>query len=562
MWQSLKSKSNLKFLGIFFILLIPSFWALFVPGYFGASDDLHIAWLYEMDKLLSIGQIPPRFVPDLSFGFGYPLFNFVFPLPFYLGEIIHKLGFNFVDSVKGVFFLSIIFSSVFMYLFLKLFLNRGFSLAGAILYVYTPYRAVDLYIRGAIGEILSFVFLPLIILSLLKIIISESIKEKLFYSGVGGLALSLLVLSHDITTYMFIPYILFLGIIFIFSKQNLLKNFLTLALMGILALLISSYFWLPALLDSTLMKYDTVFNFLDHYPTLKQLFVYYWGYGASVPGPYDGMSFYLGTVNILILIGGIVLAILNLKKLSNIEKKILIWGGVSFIVTIFMMNYRSELIWKSLPFVPYFQFPWRFLMMITLITPIFLIPFKYLKFKKFVPVLIIFLTIATSFWMFRPQDFLGRTDSYYLNKYIPLPITHSDYLLNQEEYLRLPKETQMRPSSTFPLAYVDSSKEEQIDKISSDSLNSKIRVISPVETSLNYSKYYFPGWSALIDGKVAQIKPGLPYGQITTQVPSGTHTLEFKFSENLFKLSLDILSLVSLMGAIVLIWSFKPLTKK
>ena len=77
-------------------LALPAAFSLFVPGFFGASDDLHIGWLYEMDKAIKMLQIPPRFVPDLSFGFGYPLFNFVFPLPFYIGEVFHLLGLNFL----------------------------------------------------------------------------------------------------------------------------------------------------------------------------------------------------------------------------------------------------------------------------------------------------------------------------------------------------------------------------------------------------------------------------------------------------------------------------------
>src|SRR3972149_4510481 len=94
---------------IFFVILalsIPAVWALFVPGFYGASDELHIAWLQQMDAVVRLGQFPPRFVPDLSFGFGYPLFNFVFPLPFYLGEIFHLFSFSFVDAIKIVFGLS------------------------------------------------------------------------------------------------------------------------------------------------------------------------------------------------------------------------------------------------------------------------------------------------------------------------------------------------------------------------------------------------------------------------------------------------------------------------
>src|SRR3989338_9658111 len=150
---------------ILLILLIPAVKALFVGGFYGASDELHVAWLYEIERSLLSGKIPPRFVPDLSFGFGYPLFNFIFPLPFYIAEIFHALGFSLVDSIKFLFFLTIPLSGIFMYFLLNQFTSKNLSLAGALLYIYTPYRSVDLYVRGAIGEIISFVFLPLILLS-------------------------------------------------------------------------------------------------------------------------------------------------------------------------------------------------------------------------------------------------------------------------------------------------------------------------------------------------------------------------------------------------------------
>src|SRR5258708_8152814 len=94
---------------------IPTVWALLVPGFFGVSDDLHVAWLMEMDRTLKSGQFPPRFVPDLSFAYGYPLFNFVYPLPFYIGEVFHTLGLSFVDSTKAVFLITAPLSAIFMY---------------------------------------------------------------------------------------------------------------------------------------------------------------------------------------------------------------------------------------------------------------------------------------------------------------------------------------------------------------------------------------------------------------------------------------------------------------
>ena len=144
---------------IILLLSIQAVYSLFVHGLYGFSDDSHIGWLYEMDRAVKLLQIPPRFVPDLSFGFGYPLFNFVYPLPFYLGEVFHLIGFSFVDATKLVFGLSIPLSMWAMYLFLREFLDWKLALAGAVLYVFAPYRATEIFVRGAIGEIVAFIFI-------------------------------------------------------------------------------------------------------------------------------------------------------------------------------------------------------------------------------------------------------------------------------------------------------------------------------------------------------------------------------------------------------------------
>jgi hypothetical protein len=262
---------------VLLLLSIPLFGALLVHGYYGASDDLHIGWLYEMDRTINLGQIPPRFVPDLSYGFGYPLFNYVFPLPFYIGEIFHKVGFSLVDSVKWVFLISLPMSMYGMYLLLRKLTIPLIALAGALVYGYTPYRSTDIYVRGDIGEAFSFVFLPLLTLSLLQVF-SEDGKVRNRWIGVGGLSLAGLVLTHNITAYMFLPFYILLGILLlIFTAKKSLKLFASLISLGLLGALSSLYFWFPAIADSKLVKYDTVFNFVDHFPTLKQPIVPYWG---------------------------------------------------------------------------------------------------------------------------------------------------------------------------------------------------------------------------------------------------------------------------------------------
>lgn len=536
---------------IVLLLSIPAVRYLFVHGYFGVSDDLHIAWLYEMDRVIKMLQFPPRFVPDLSFGFGYPLFNFVYPLPFYIGELIHLLGFTFVDSVKIVFGLSIPLSMYFMYKFLKEFLTEELSLAGSVLYVYAPFRAVELFVRGTIGEIVAFVFIPIIALAIVNLT-----KEKISLKWIGVMAISSagLVLSHNIMAYMFMPFALLLLISRIIWVTKNKKAATFKSIVGlVLGLLISAYFWFPAIYESGLMHYDTVFNFYDHFPSLVQFITPYFGYGASVPGPYDTMSFYFGMTGIVVVFLGIVLFLIKFKKFSVEEKIFFGWGVIIFFASIFMMNYRSAFLWRSIPLLPYFQFPWRFLSMIVFSSPIFLLAFSKFKFGKIISFIVILVAIILNFNYFKTSEYLGREDVYYLNRYIPFPVATSDYKKTSEEYLRLPKDTQVRPQSNFPRAYAGVPGITGIKEL--NALDATIITDYKEGFTLNYSKYYFPGWFAKIDGNSAGINAGSPYGQISLPVPAGNHTVEIYYRESSMRQVLDMVSLASL--GVIIFLAFK-----
>lgn len=533
------------------IFSLPAAWALLVPGFFGASDDLHIAWLYEMDRAIKSGQIPPRFVPDLSFGFGYPLFNFVFPLPFYLAEIFHLLGLNLVDSIKAVFFISIPLSGVMMYRLLKEFVGEVLSVTGALVYVYTPYRATDIYIRGAIGEAVVFTVLPLVALSVVKLT-AGSFRQGIDFRwiGIGALSLASLSLSHNITAYMFLPFVFLLAILrLVFFRASRMKMALQLILMVFLGLLMGIYFWLPAVTDSGLMVYDTVFNFIDHFPEIKQLLFPYWGYGASVPGPGDGMSFFIGSINLLLVISAVVFLCRG-QRYSKEEKILLLWLIASFLIAFFMMNYRSTLFWQSLPLLPYFQFPWRFLIVTTFVTPLCIVAFSKFKFSWYLVVLIP-VVIFLNYSYFTPQDFLGRQDDYYLRRYIPVPQASEEYKGLQEEYLRLTRHTLTRPDKNYPLVVAKDDVVKEVIRI--NDLKTLVNVSTENNVLLEYNKYFFPGWRALIDGKEVPIIPGQLLGQITIQVPPGNHQVQFSFGETTFKKVLDLVSLVSLLSALVLV---------
>ena len=179
--------------------------------------------------------------------------------------------------------------------------------------------------------------------------------------------------------------------------------------------------------------------------------------------------------------------------------------------------------------------------MITFCTPVFLLGFSKYNFGKLISLTVVVLAIILNFNYFKTSEYLGREDKYYLNRYIPALVASVEYRGTAEEYLRLPKNTQTRPNKIYPRAYSDTVGIKEIEE--ENALDSKIFTDFPKEFVLNYNKYYYPGWSAKIDGKRARIVPGEPYGQITLLIPGGMHEVKVYYRESPKRLVLDLVSL-------------------
>ena len=101
---------------ILLIAILPAIYFLIIPGFYEPHDLHHIADIFQMYKALASGQIPPRLGPDYLWGFGYPLFNLYYVLPFYLGAAFYAL----TKSLTGSF--EFVFVMVLLVLLLQLFL--------------------------------------------------------------------------------------------------------------------------------------------------------------------------------------------------------------------------------------------------------------------------------------------------------------------------------------------------------------------------------------------------------------------------------------------------------
>jgi len=530
---------------IAFLLLLatlPAIYYLIKPGFYEPQDLHHLADIYQMARAVASGQIPPRLGPDFTFGYGYPLFNFYYLLPFYLGAFVYALFGSLTTSFESVFVLSLILSVFGMYLFLREFFNRFPSLVGAFLFLYTPYRAVQTYVRGAMGEALALSLLPFVLWGVVRI--SKEPKNRKLVAGCAIL-MGLFIISHNYLWIMTLPFV----ILFLLFLKMVEKNFSSrnLLITGLASLGLTAYWWLPAFLENKLVSSVTPFLMEDHFPFIKQLIIPSWGYGASVWGPTDEMSFQIGIVNLVVTT--VVLGILLFARKLFRNKKFLfitLWAILGFFVSVFFMNIRSLFLWKILPFYQFIQFPWRLLFLTTFFTSVLAAVIVHTlpkKFTKSTGLLIIGASLVLTIQHFRPSKVVFKGDDVYLQRFFESRNYSEDYLL-------LPNWVDERPPNPPLLKFeAETAKISDIEEITP--VYYRVEIDAEKPTTITFNSYYFPGWFAKIDSKISEIKPGKPYGQIELYVPEGNHNIEFFWKETTLRKIADYISLASLIFLIL-----------
>jgi hypothetical protein len=534
-----KKKVFIPFL-VLLALSIPAILWLLARGFYEPHDLHHVADIYQMTQAIESGQIPPRLGPDFSFGYGYPLFNFYYVLPFYLGAFFFFALGSLIVSFKLVFLISAVLSVFGMYLFLREFVDKFPAIVGSVLFLYTPYRAVEIYVRGAMGEALALSLLPFVAWAIVRVIKRPEISV---IAG-ASLILALFLLSHNYLWILAAPWFALLILLLVKDQKEKIKRLIRLILVGVLGAGLSIYWWLPALFENKLVSSTTPFPLIDHFPFIKQLIIPSWGYGSSVWGPGDEISFQIGIVNLVVLLLSLVLFIF-FRKLFKDRKiySISLWALGGFFVTVFMMNIRSLFIWKLIPFYDFIQFPWRLLFLTTFFTAVLAGAITQVLPKrqgKIIGFLIIVVSIAFTFTYFAPSQAFYKTDDDYLARFFEDKTYSEDYLL-------LPNWVDERPTS-LPISRIEAAGDVQVENIEEiNPVHWKANVIASETSKITFHAYYFPGWFAEVDGEKTVIEPGKPHGQIEIIVSEGEHIVEFYWAETPLRKTADLISLVSLL---------------
>ena len=324
------------------------------------SHDIgyHLNRINEICKQLIMGNFPATIHTELVNGLGYANSLFYPELFLYIpAMLIYFLKIDLLTSYK--FFIVIITFFTFLSMYyssILIFKKKQIAWLSALLYTFSLYRLTDIYVRGALGEILALVFFPLIISGLYEIIFGENKSWWVVVIGLFGLAN-----SHILSFVMAIPIILILclaNIDKIFKDKNILKH---LFIAAIVAIITTIGFFGPLIEQKCNDKFFVDEQTIDEPSDLKeratsidlalrnQLKM-----GDGINGNYTDETLSEGVGIILLMLPILILFKKGISYKNNrFEIQILVIAFITYMISTKLFP------WEKIEFLTIIQFPFR-----------------------------------------------------------------------------------------------------------------------------------------------------------------------------------------------------------
>jgi hypothetical protein len=510
--------------------------------------------LVEFHENIRNGIFLPRWAPDFEFGAGQPFFLFSGPLPYYAAEVWRLLSFDSVVSFNLTAVAGILASAAFMFLFAGYHFGPRAGLLAAVAYIYAPYFHVDIFVRHDFSELMAFPLYPLSLYGF-----SRYARERnLHFLVLGAVAWSAIMLTHNPSALLFSPLLLAFTFFLGWNARSMR------ALIGMLAGIVigiglAACVWLPALAESRYVHLERIvegeFHYTDHFVYPQQFFSWTWGYGKSIVGPGDQMSFSLGLGHLLLIPAAVWLIYVGNKPAM---RPWLVFLGSSLVILVVLMTPASRWLWDHLPFLKQVQFPWRLLGDASLILAILAgLYASSLASRRHAD---IWFWAGMAVLILPNLAHIGPAGYYPLDAVQWTPEGLAKIGLEPGRFEFEPKWVEQRMIYT----------EEKIKIVSGSAMISNLRrsptswqVESNAQTDavLQAALLYFPGWTVSIDGAKTAIEIASGSGRVQFHVPSGMHHISIEFRRTTIRFVAELISLVTL-AAVIVIWRWPGLCNR
>jgi uncharacterized membrane protein len=495
--------------------------------------------LVEFAQALGDGHIPPVWARDLGNGHGQPLFAFAPPLVYAAALPFHWLGMRLADSVQlGLFFLFAGGAIGVYRLCRRWSVRRESGVAGAVAWLFSPYVSLDVFARAAFAEAAAVAVAPLALLAMLRALDVPSSRRI----ALAGAAVAMVVLGHNAAALLVLGALTAVLFARIVSDARRLRT----ALAGFGAILAglacSAFFWLPAIVEKRFVKVDLLregfLHWAEHALAPWQLLWSRWGYGLSVPGSGDGMSFALGPLHLLAAAAGLAVALHAAHRPRRMEALALALGGVAGAL---LATAWSGPVWARLETLQYLAYPWRALMVPALALPP-LIALAVDRLPRPGPLIGVAALVAVNLAHTEPKGYLTFDDEFYAPESIAARGINTT---TREEYE--PRWVEARPSAGGPRLR---SAEAPITVISEhiETHRQVFRVRPGAATTVEIATFHYPGWRAWVDGREVTIGVVPVRGTMSVELTEGEHLVHLELRATPLRRAAYLVTLLSLVG--------------
>jgi hypothetical protein len=535
----------------------------FTLGAFPDSGDglLNLYRVVGLDFAVRHGDLWPRFLTAMNYGFGAPNFNYYGLLSLYPPELFHlAFGLSLPDAYLAGIITYAAFAATGAYLLGKTWAGPVAGLTTAVAYVYAPplFHTFD---RPA--QFLAVALFPWILWAFRSLATHHRRRD----SALATLLFSALLLTHNVSALYIAPmiglYVLFLAWLSDEPRRTLVRLILPL----VFALGLSVFFWLPALAEADYVQLERLdipmFDFHNNFLPLRDTFTLPTG---ALPGRFPGPrvksigwpQLALGLLGLGATFrpaqsGGDRAALRGLAGLC-----LLLFGA-----SIFLTTGASLWIWENVPLVRLILFPERLLYAASLFLALLAgLGVAFLT-RAIRPVagqtLWLVICLGGTILFTLPSQHVG----YLEEEPRTWKIVHLHRFERETGWLAATSAGEFVPRwvEKMPDAWTLTDRFRESEIIPRLQSNPAVNVqnatwglkraeltfSAETATTLVFEWFYFPGWTARLDGEPVAVGPTSPNGLLSLDVPAGEHHLLVRFGPTPVRRGATLASLATLL---------------
>lgn len=318
----------------------------------------HLNRIIEISKNLEMNVFPSFIHSGLLNNLGYANSIFYPELFLYIPAFLMLILDLHVYTAYKIFLILItFFTFTITYISTKeIFKNKQIAWISSLLYIFSLYRLTDIYVRGAVGEILAFMFIPLLFYGLYEIIFKYNNRWWILPLALFGIAN-----SHILTFILVIPIVILMCLAnikeFIKNKNKLINLIIAI----VVSIVICMGVFVPIIEQKINDKFYLDEEFLELSETVKQransismILSSRLKSGDAVNSSINQNEMSEGIGAILLILTSLIFFRKGINyKENKFEIQLIVLGSILCLITTKLFP------WEKLSFLNILQFPFR-----------------------------------------------------------------------------------------------------------------------------------------------------------------------------------------------------------